>query len=154
MVISRSWLCTHRKDSPWIGSTQPKHGTRLMLRGSGVYYGATYIVERLLLLSRFSRVRLCATLYTAARQAPLCREFSRQEYWSGLPCPPPGDLWGWSHRAPHTAPGNCGCSAASSPPPITSEKGKPGVGSIQRQSGSVKEPGRWPRFIYGFWPPN
>ena len=27
-----------------------------------------------------------------ARQAPLCREFSRQEYWRGLPFPPPGDL--------------------------------------------------------------
>ena len=28
---------------------------------------------------------------TAARQVPLSMEFSRQEYWSGLPCPPPGD---------------------------------------------------------------
>ena len=28
----------------------------------------------------------------AARQSPLCMEFSRQEYWSGLPCPPPGNL--------------------------------------------------------------
>ena len=32
------------------------------------------------------------TLWTAARQAPLSMGFSRQEYWSGLPCPPPGDL--------------------------------------------------------------
>ena len=32
------------------------------------------------------------TLWTVARQAPLSMEFSRQEYWSGLPCPPPGDL--------------------------------------------------------------
>ena len=29
---------------------------------------------------------------TGARQAPLSRGFSRQEYWSGLPFPPPGDL--------------------------------------------------------------
>ena len=29
---------------------------------------------------------------TTARQAPLSTGFSRQEYWSGLPCPPPGDL--------------------------------------------------------------
>ena len=29
---------------------------------------------------------------TEARQAPLSKGFSRQEYWSGLPCPPPGDL--------------------------------------------------------------
>ena len=39
----------------------------------------------LLLLSCFSRVRLCATLWTAAHQAPLSTGFSRQEYWSGLP---------------------------------------------------------------------
>ena len=39
----------------------------------------------LLLLSRFSRVQLCATLWTAAHQAPLSMGFSRQEYWSGLP---------------------------------------------------------------------
>ena len=36
--------------------------------------------------------RLCVTLRTAAHQAPLSMGFSRQEYWSGLPCPPPGDL--------------------------------------------------------------
>ena len=35
-------------------------------------------------LSRFSRVRLCATLWTAAHQAPLSTGFSRHEYWSGL----------------------------------------------------------------------
>ena len=39
-----------------------------------------------------SRVRLFATLWTVARQAPQSRGFSRQERWSGLPFPPPGDL--------------------------------------------------------------
>ena len=39
----------------------------------------------LLLLSCFSRVRLCATSETAAHQAPLSLGFSRQEDWSGLP---------------------------------------------------------------------
>ena len=39
-----------------------------------------------------SRVQLFATLYTVARQAPLCMGFSRQEYQKGLPCPPPGHL--------------------------------------------------------------
>ena len=43
----------------------------------------------LLLLSRFSRVRLCATPETAAHQAPLSLGFSRQEHWSGLPFPSP-----------------------------------------------------------------
>ena len=40
-------------------------------------------------LSRFSRVRLFATLWTVARQAPLSMGFSRQEYCSGLPCSSP-----------------------------------------------------------------
>ena len=44
------------------------------------------------MLSHFSHFRLCVTLWTVARQAPLSMEFSRQEYWSRLPCPPPGDL--------------------------------------------------------------
>ena len=43
----------------------------------------------LLLLSRFSRVRLCATPQTAAHQAPPSLGFSRQEHWSGLPFPSP-----------------------------------------------------------------
>ena len=42
--------------------------------------------------SRFSRVWLCATLWTVAYQAFLSVGFSRQEYWSILPCPPPGGL--------------------------------------------------------------
>ena len=33
-----------------------------------------------------------ATLYTAPHQDPLSVEFSKQEYWSGFPCPPPEDL--------------------------------------------------------------
>ena len=44
------------------------------------------------MLSHFSHVRLCATLWTVAHLAPLSKGFSRQEYQSGLPCPPPGDL--------------------------------------------------------------
>ena len=43
-------------------------------------------------LSCFSRVSLFGTLWTVTHQAPLYRRFSRQEYWSGLPCPPPEDL--------------------------------------------------------------
>ena len=44
------------------------------------------------MLSRFSYIRLFVTLLTIAHQAPLSMGFSRQEYWSGLLCPPPGDL--------------------------------------------------------------
>ena len=69
----------------------------------------------LLLLSHFSRVRLCVTPYTAAHQAPPSLGFSRQEHWSGLPFPSPMHacmqsrfsrvrlhvtLWTAAHQAP------------------------------------------------------
>ena len=44
------------------------------------------------MLNHFSCVRLSVTLWTAAHQAPLSLGFSRQEYWSGSLCPPPGEL--------------------------------------------------------------
>ena len=44
------------------------------------------------MLSCFSHVRLCVTLCTVAHQAPLSMGFSIKEYWSGLPCPSPGNL--------------------------------------------------------------
>ena len=43
-------------------------------------------------LSHFSHVHLFETLWTIAHQAPLSMGFSRQEYRSGLPCSPPGNL--------------------------------------------------------------
>ena len=43
-------------------------------------------------ISRFSCVQFFETLWTVAHQAPLSFEFSRQKYWSGWLCPPPGDL--------------------------------------------------------------
>ena len=44
------------------------------------------------MLSLFSHTQLFASLWTIACQALLSMEFSRQEYWSGLPCPPPRDI--------------------------------------------------------------
>ena len=68
-------------------------------------------------MKSLSRVRLFAIPWTLAYQAPLSMEFSRQEYWSGLPFPSPGDLpdtgiepgsptrpfptQGWSPGLPH-----------------------------------------------------
>ena len=52
-----------------------------------------------LLLSCFSRVRLCATPETAGHQAPPSLGFSRQEHWSGLPFPAPmyeSEKWKWT----------------------------------------------------------
>ena len=73
------------------------------------------LLSLLLLLSRFSRVRLCATPQTAAHQASPSRRFPRQEHWSGLPFPSPmhacmlscfsrvwiyTTLWTAAHQAP------------------------------------------------------
>ena len=43
-------------------------------------------------LSHSSHVQPLATLWTISCHAPLSMGFSRQEYWTGLPCPPPGNL--------------------------------------------------------------
>ena len=48
--------------------------------------------RRVCLLGHFSHVWLCVTWWTVALQAPPSLGFSREEYWRGLPCPPPRDL--------------------------------------------------------------
>ena len=44
------------------------------------------------LVQVFSHIQVFATPWTVAHQAALSMEFPRQEYWSGVPFPPPGDL--------------------------------------------------------------
>ena len=67
-------------------------------KSSKSMHGKLYVLEIyntivcVYVLCCFSRLRLFATLWIIAHQAPLSMRFSRQEYWSGLPCPPPGDL--------------------------------------------------------------
>ena len=73
LVKCRSWL-NSRKQNLW------------MWRASCMYY--TIYVSAYML----SCVQLFGTPWTVARQAPLSMEFSRQEYWSRLPFPSPGDL--------------------------------------------------------------
>ena len=51
-----------------------------------------------------SRDQHSATPWTVAHKTPLCRGFSRQEYWSGLPSPPAGDLPRLSSIAADSAP--------------------------------------------------
>ena len=69
-----------------------------MWRGRWIYFQRLTIEQLFLgILSvcvccRFSLVWFFVTLWTVAHQTPLSMGFSRQEYWSGLPCPPPGDL--------------------------------------------------------------
>ena len=44
------------------------------------------------MLRCFNYVQFCVTLWNTTHQALLSMGFSKQKYWSGLPCPPPGDL--------------------------------------------------------------
>ena len=55
-------------------------------------YHSLLNVLHVCVLSCFSCVQLFETPWTVAYQAALSMGFPRQEYWSGLPCPPPGDL--------------------------------------------------------------
>ena len=57
-----------------------------------MYNKHIYLIGLFLKVKSLSRVRLFVTPWTGAHQAPPCIEFSRQEYWSGLPFPSPGDL--------------------------------------------------------------
>ena len=51
-----------------------------------------WVITHACVLSHFNHVQLFVTLWTVALQAPLSMGFSRQEHWSGLPCPSLGDL--------------------------------------------------------------
>ena len=65
-----------------------------------VLYNRSLLTILCMLLSHFSRVRLCATPQIAAHQAPQSLGFSRQEHWSGLPFPSPvqeSEKSKWSH---------------------------------------------------------
>ena len=57
-----------------------------------IYLYCIFIIVQHIVVQSLNRVRLFGTPWTVAHQAPLSMRFSRQEYWSGLPCPPPGDL--------------------------------------------------------------
>ena len=55
-------------------------------------------------MKSLSRVRLFATLWTVAHQAPLSMGFSWQEYWRGLPCPSPSSVYANPNLPIHPAP--------------------------------------------------
>ena len=74
--------------------------------------------------------------WTVARQAPLSMGFSRQEYWSGLPCPPPGDLpnSGTKRRSPVLWVGSLP-SETPSPVPSINRAQRSSLGSAPKGSG-------------------
>ena len=69
-----------------------------------------------MMLCVLSCVRLFVTPWTVARQAPLSVGFSRQEYWSGLPCPPPGHLLDPGIKPTSLAPPALQVDASAEPP--------------------------------------
>ena len=82
----------HINSNNWLISSLTSHLTQLSLSPN--------ILEVFMLLSHFSRVRLCAIPQTAAYQAPPSLGFSRQEHWSELPFPSPmheSEKGKWSH---------------------------------------------------------
>ena len=87
----------YQRGLPWQSSG---YNSPLPLQGAQVQSLVREPRSRiLLLLSRFSRVRLCVTPETAAHWAPLSLRFSRQEHWSGLPFPSrmhESEKWKWS----------------------------------------------------------
>ena len=82
---------SHRVGHEWsnlaVAGTEWLLPFHLMTDGCHYYPWGLYAV-----LSRFSCVRLLVSQWTTACQAPLSMGFSRQEYWSVLLCPLPGDL--------------------------------------------------------------
>ena len=77
--------CTNKKIKP--NSSSPQKNTAWSVWPTWGLCGPILWASCICGLSHFF-----AILWTVVHQAPLCMGFSRQEYWSGLPCPLPGDL--------------------------------------------------------------
>ena len=78
-----------------MGSSQPRNQTQVSHIAGGLFtiWATREALERPWSeVKSLSRVQLFATPWTVAHQAPPSMGFSRQEYWSGLPFPSPGDL--------------------------------------------------------------
>ena len=80
LLISAGYVC--KKD---LRQFRNQEGERTVAENLDKYLHAC-------VLSHFSYLQLFGTLWTIARQAPLSMGFFRQEYWSELSCPLPGDL--------------------------------------------------------------
>ena len=122
----------HNLILPWFASIYrtkqtPQHRDLLQQNGSVRFYTPVFLPQisyltqlpistyythsKRVCVCSFSHVWFLVILWTVAHQAPLSMGFSRQEYWSGLPCPPPGDL-----PNPITEPASPTLQVDSSPP--------------------------------------
>ena len=92
LILSTTWLlgAFYRHGNQSLEQLSDLSWVSRPVRGGGKL--TTDLCLHARVLSRFSHLRLCVTLWTVAHQAPLSMGFSRQEYWSQLPCPRPRDL--------------------------------------------------------------
>ena len=124
-------LCPPPGDLPGPG-IKPASLTRLLhWQASSLpmnHLGSPFIAAQLSSAQSLSCVQLFATPWTVACQAPLSMGFSRHEYWSGLPCPPPGDLPGPGIKpTPPVSPVLAGRFFTTEPPgkpPVILDRGK------------------------------
>ena len=91
----------------------------------------------LLLLSHFSHIQLLATPWIVAHQAPLSKGFPRQEYWSGLPFPSPGELLNPGVKPAPPAVG--GRSFTTEPPGKPTEESGRQVCGVPKESDTTKQ---------------
>ena len=76
----------------WFCCTNPSLSAQALSRAPCAHSRSQQLPVLCIYECVLSRVRLSVTLWTVAHQGPLCLEFSKQECWSGLPFPSPGDL--------------------------------------------------------------
>ena len=95
------------------------------------------------LLNCFSYVWFFVSLWIIASQAPLSMGFSRQEYWSGLPCSPPGEL-----PDPRIKPRSPVLQADSLPPEPPGKPKDTGVGSLSLLWENFPTQGLKPRLLH------
>ena len=80
-------------------------------------WGVRILTKSFMHAQLLSHVGFSETLWTIAFQSPLSMDFSRQEHWSGLPCPPPGDLPDPGVKPPSPAPPALACRFFTTGPP-------------------------------------
>ena len=89
-MVKCLWWSTNRVLFFFPADIMKSGSKQILSTPTGILHFMAFLISPLCILSHFSCVQLCVTLWTVARQAPLSMGFSRQQYWNGLPCPPPG----------------------------------------------------------------
>ena len=127
---------------------QPKWGENCLSTFHSFPTPSRNNVTRACMLNCFIRVQLCATLWMVAHQTPLPLGLSRQEYWNGMPCPPP-------YLYCHICPGFALSSAYGTPNtvtltnPVLTSRHRGGRRLVTVQEFRQKRPPKWSFLL--FW---